>query len=107
MWRFLGILGLFIIAMGAATGIHDGDLVLSVSLSVIMLAVLLPVAYFTIRFTERAAPSTVLRLIKILVIAGVILAIIASLLGMVLKRKEMKSNKQMQRIGTKVPYSGL
>jgi hypothetical protein len=98
MWRFLSIFGLFIVAMGTAIGIHDGNLILGLGLAAVMLAVLLPLVFFSFRFAERSAPGDVFRFIKIAVILGVTLTCIAGIIGMVIHQKEKESNQASQPI---------
>ena len=92
MWRFLGILGLFIMAMGIAVGIHDGNLTRGVGLAAALLVVLLPLVYLAIRFAERSEPDRMSHVIRTLVIIGVTLTCIAVIVGMVIHQKEKASN---------------
>ncbi len=101
MWRLLGIFGLFIVAIGTAVGIHDGNLTLGLGLAAVMLAVLLPLVCFTIRFAERSSPSDMLRFVRIAVVVGITLTCIASVIGMVIHQKEKRSNTASH--GTALP----
>ena len=103
MWRFLSIFGIFIVAMGTATGIHDGNLILGLGLAAVTLAVLLPLVFYSFRFAERSAPRDVFRFIRIAVIVGVTLTCIAGIIGMVIHHREKKSNQASQAIGASAP----
>ena len=92
MWRFLGLIGLFFAIMGIATGIRFGDWTFAVGFTVVFVAVLLSIMFFTIRFVERASPDRVFRFLKVIAITGITLTCIAGIIGIVLRYKERQSN---------------
>jgi len=84
--------------MGIVTGIHDGNLIIGISVAAVMLIVLLPLILFSIRFAERATPGDALRIVKIVIIVGVALTFIASIIGTIIHHKEEKSNQAVDNI---------